>query len=124
MATKKTPAPSKTVTKEQITELQRLNTRQAQADAAQIPAYDPYTSPVVSEGSDAAVAAAEAAATEAEKIQADIAATGGEKAYVLKNAPSNMTVSQMNAILPEGQKISTSQGGQQFKATDGTPFTN
>lgn len=124
MATKKTPAPSKTVTKEQITELQRLNTRQAQADAAQIPAYDPYTSPIVPEGNDAAVAAAEAAAAEAEKIQADIAAAGGEKAWLLKNAPSNMTVSQMNAILPEGQKISTSQGGQQFKATDGTPFTN
>lgn len=124
MAVKKTPVPSKTVTKEQITELQRLNARQAQTDAAQLPAYEPYTSPTVPEGSDAAVAAAEVAAAEAEKIQADIASAGGEKAYVLKNAPSTMTTAQMNAILPEGQKISTSQGGQQFKATDGSMFNN
>lgn len=128
MATKKTPAPSKTVTKEQITELQRLNTRQAQADAAQIPAYDPYTSPIVTEGNDATVAAAEAAAAEAEKIQADIATAGGERAFVEKNAPSTMTTAQKNAILPEGQKIPTitTSTGQvaQYKASDGTSFTN
>ena len=131
MATKKTTAkPSTTVTKDQITELMKLNTRQAQADAAALAAeqaLNPDYTPVdIATGSDEAVAAAEAAAAQAEKIQADIAAEGA-KAYVQKNAPLGTTVAQMNKILPEGEKIVSGNINApgnlpQFTATDGTKF--
>lgn len=129
MATKKkTAAPSKTVTKDQIAELQRLNARQLQADEAERATAEQYVSPgEPTTGSDEAIAAAEAAAAEAEKIQADIAAAGGEKAYVLKNAKKGSTTAELNKILPEGQKISGTPSSPapivpQYTATDGTKF--
>lgn len=94
-------------------------------------AYTPYVSPDVSTGSDEAVAAAEAAATEAEK-QAAVMDEMGLRRYVNQYAPSSYTVKQKNAVLPESEQMSS--GAQSFgagagvggtyKASDGTVFNN
>lgn len=119
MATKKkTPAPSKTVTKEQISELRRLNLKQAEANAQAVAAeqakVEPYVSPEEPKtGSDEAVKAAEAAAAEAERIQKemDLLTPAG---YVSKYTTPYSGISKQTAqdVTPK------------FTATDGTVFSD
>jgi hypothetical protein len=93
--------------------------------------YQPYVSPDVPMGSDEAVAAAEAAAAEAEN-QAAIMDEMGLRRYVNQYAPSKYTIKDKNAVLPaseqmaaSGQNIGAGTGaGGTYKASDGTLFTN
>lgn len=121
MAVKKTPAPSKTVTKEQITELSRLNVKQSQADAAELaklqaenPPYVSPTTPVeVPSSVDEAVKAAAQAAAEADRIQKEMDLTTPAGYVSRYTTPySGITQQTAQAVTPK------------FTATDGTVFSD